>query len=289
MRTGASSGPSKRYWRAGVFVSLTAPTLTVFSYVSDPGPLLPTPGSRTSPPHSHTAFTGCRTAGSERRPLGLWVLGRGGNGAAAGRGVAGAGRRCTGRAGVVAGPWALPIPRSCRPVDLSMETGWRCQGEGVRGIGRAGPRSGAVRQSRRDRSGRGQFRVRPGGAVPTDAVGPQCPDPSRRPRRRKFRCRRRGGRTPFPMRPDGAVRARADRPTGPRVHGSRAGTVTLAQGTAVGWDGPGSGRQSARRGLGVGRRSGQRAVGVPRPVRAPTGSRSGVPRGHQSSRPGSDS
>jgi hypothetical protein len=25
MRTGASSGPSKRYWRAGVFVSFTAP------------------------------------------------------------------------------------------------------------------------------------------------------------------------------------------------------------------------------------------------------------------------
>src|SRR4051812_23269703 len=67
MRTGASSGPSKRYWRAGVFVSLTAPTLTAFSYVSDPGPLHPTPGSRTSPPHSHTAFTGCGTAGAEIR------------------------------------------------------------------------------------------------------------------------------------------------------------------------------------------------------------------------------
>src|SRR4051812_31775931 len=67
MRTGASSGPSKRYWRAGVFVSLTAPTLTAFSYVPDPGPLHPTPGSRTSPPHSHTAFTGCGTAGAERR------------------------------------------------------------------------------------------------------------------------------------------------------------------------------------------------------------------------------
>ncbi len=40
-------------------------------------------------------------------------------------------------------------------------------------------------------------------------------------------------------------------------------------------------------GFGVGR--GQRSSGRARPVRAPTGSESGVPRGHQSSRPGSDS
>ncbi|MCD9873370.1 SigE family RNA polymerase sigma factor [Streptomyces sp. NR30] len=38
-----------------------------------------------------------------------------------------------------------------------------------------------------------------------------------------------------------------------------------------------------------GRRTAHRPLGVPRPVRAPTGSRSGVPRGHQSSWPGSDS
>ncbi len=55
------------------------------------------------------------------------------------------------------------------------------------------------------------------------------------------------------------------------------------------------GRWSSRPGTAVrnapeaGRVAQMASSGVPRPVRAPTGSRSGVPRGHQSSWPGSDS
>lgn len=72
MRTGASSGPSKRYWRAGVVVSLTAPTLTAFSYGPDPKPPLLTPDSRTSPANPHTAFTGYRNP-AHRSPFGPMV------------------------------------------------------------------------------------------------------------------------------------------------------------------------------------------------------------------------
>lgn len=213
MRTGASSGPSKRYWRAGVFVSLTTPTLTAFSYVSDPGPPPPTPGSRTSPPHSHTAFTGCWAAAASRR-----LRARGCRG---------------GRYPGCCGPWIRRRGekvygadgggrQSVGAVDPSIRrriSGRRWQDVGgwaghVRGIGRAGPRSGAISRRRRDSRDGG----RPGcglvgrcRTVPPDRrPGPAMPSPRRveRARESPAPCDR-NGRAPFRMRPDGADQARA--------------------------------------------------------------------------------